>query len=47
MQYSRWGLTRAEGQNHFPRPAGHASCAAAWDMVLLIRKIQKKCKKIK
>jgi len=33
MQDSRWGLSRAEWQNHLPRPAGHASFDAAQDMV--------------
>ena len=28
MQYSRWGPTRAEGQNHLPQPAGHTSLDA-------------------
>jgi len=28
-QDSRWVLTRAEGQNHLPQPAGHASLDAA------------------
>jgi len=32
-QDSRWGLTRVEGQNTLPRPAGHASFDAAQDMV--------------
>ncbi|KAK4831400.1 hypothetical protein QYF61_017531 [Mycteria americana] len=35
-QYSRWGLTRAEEENHLPQPAGHASCYAAQDMVGLL-----------
>jgi len=36
MQDSRWGLTRAEWQNHLPRPPGHASLDAAQDMVGLL-----------
>lgn len=28
-EYSIWGLTSAEGQDHFPHPAGHEFCAAA------------------
>jgi len=26
-QYSRWGFTRVEGDNHFPCPASHHSCS--------------------
>jgi len=33
MQDSRWGLTRAKGQNPLPRPAGHAALDAAQDTV--------------
>ena len=31
-----WGLTRAEGQNPLPRPAGHAAFHAAQDTVGLL-----------
>jgi len=33
MQDSRWGLTRAKGQNPLPHPAGHASLDASQDTV--------------
>jgi len=33
MQDSRWGVTRAEGHNHLPPPAGHVSFGAAQDVV--------------
>ena len=36
MQHSRWGLTeqsRAEGQDHLPHSAGHASFNAAQDLI--------------
>ena len=34
MQYSRWGLTRVDGQDHLPHPAGHTFCFdAAQDVV--------------
>jgi len=36
MQYSRWGLTRAQGQNHLPPSADHASLGAAQDTVGLL-----------
>ncbi|KAK4818005.1 hypothetical protein QYF61_004118 [Mycteria americana] len=35
-QYCRWDLTRAEGQNHLSRPAGHAAFDAAQDTVGLL-----------
>ena len=36
MLDSRCGLTRAEGHNHSPRPAGHACLDPARDMVDLL-----------
>jgi len=31
--FSRWGLTRAERQNHLPQPAGHTSLDATQDTI--------------
>jgi len=36
MQHSRWGCTRAEWQNHLPRPVGHASFDVNKDTVGLL-----------
>jgi len=36
MQYSGWGLTRAEGKENLPRPAGHTPLDAPQDPIGLL-----------
>jgi len=36
MQYPRWGLTSAEGEENLPRPSGHVPLNAPQDTIGLL-----------